>query len=292
MSAGQHRTYAITVLAVLVAAVVTGCGERAAQAPSSRVDDPGAVHVHGLGVDPADGALFVATHTGLFRAAEGQRRARRVAGRYQDTMGFTVVGPNRFLGSGHPDLREKLPPFLGLIESDDSGRSWRAVSLLGEVDFHVLEASGPRISGYGSHFDSREPRFLASQDRGASWRRLAAPEPLIALAISPQDARALLASGEQRVHSSSDGGRSWTTFDAPAAGLLAWNASGVYLIGVDGRVWRSTDGGASWRKAAAVGGQPAAFDSGRADELLVALHDGTIKRSADRGASWTVRAQP
>ena len=27
--------------------------------------DPGPVHVHGLGVNPADGALFIATHTGL-----------------------------------------------------------------------------------------------------------------------------------------------------------------------------------------------------------------------------------
>ena len=279
-------------LVVLVAAAVTGCGGEAAQPPGSGVVDPGPVHVHGLGVDPADGALFVATHTGLFRAADGQRRARRVAGRYQDTMGFTVVGPNRFLGSGHPDLRENLPPFLGLIESENGGRSWREVSLQGEVDFHVLEASGRRIYGYGSDFDSREPRFLTSGDRGVSWRRLDAPEPLIALAISPADAGTLIASGERRVYSSSDGGRSWRAIDAPAAGLLAWNAVGAFLVGLDGRVWRGANGGASWREVAAVGGQPAAFDSGRGDELLVALHDGTIKRSDDRGASWTVRAQP
>jgi hypothetical protein len=57
-----------------------------------KVGDPGPVHVHGLGVNPKDGALFVATHTGLFRAGEGTRRARRIADRFQDTMGFTVVG--------------------------------------------------------------------------------------------------------------------------------------------------------------------------------------------------------
>jgi hypothetical protein len=27
--------------------------------------DPGPVHVHGLGINPADEALFIATHTGL-----------------------------------------------------------------------------------------------------------------------------------------------------------------------------------------------------------------------------------
>jgi hypothetical protein len=88
-------------------------------------EDPGPVHVHGLGVNPADGALFIATHTGLYRVGQGQRKAARVGGRYQDTMGFTIVGPNRFLGSGHPDINEAqeqgLPGLLGLIESTDSG---------------------------------------------------------------------------------------------------------------------------------------------------------------------------
>lgn len=278
-------------LSVLVVFALAGCGDRATQSAETAVEDPGPIHVHGLGIDPADGALFVATHTGLFRAAEGEQRARRVAGRYQDTMGFTVVGPNRFLGSGHPDLREKLPPFLGLIESDDAGRSWSAVSLQGEVDFHVLEASGKRIYGFGSDFDSRQPRFLTSDDRGRSWQRLDPPEPLIALAISPTDERALIASGDRRVYSSGNGGRSWSPIEAPSAGLLAWNAGGVFLAGGDGRVWRSDDG-ATWQQAAAAGGQPSAFDSGSGDELLVALHDGTIKRSTNRGDSWTVRSLP
>jgi hypothetical protein len=74
-------------------------------------------------------------------------------------------------------LREALPPFLGLIESRDAGKTWRAVSLQGRVD-HVLEASDRRIYGYGSDFDSRQPRFLTSGDAGRQWSRLRAPEPL------------------------------------------------------------------------------------------------------------------
>lgn len=289
----RNALRACGLLLVLVAALVAGCGgDDPGGAPAQRAGDPGPIHVHGLGVDPADGALFLATHTGLFRAPEGERRARRVAGRLQDTMGFTVVGPNHFLGSGHPDLRDRLPPFLGLIESRDAGRSWRAVSLQGKVDFHLLEAGGRRVYGYGSDFESREPRFLASEDGGRSWQRREPPQPLIALAISPTDSRSLLASGERRVFSSRDGGRSWTRVEAPSAGLLAWNEGGVFLVSDGGRVWRSSDGGASWQEAAGAGAQPAAFDSGRGDELLVALHDGTIKRSADRARSWTVRSTP
>src|ERR671919_1083814 len=145
-------------LIVLVATglLVVGCGgdsDDSGQAPSAgapRVEDPGPVHVHGLGINPEDGALFVATHTGLFRAPEGEQTAQRVADRYQDTMGFTVVGPDRFLGSGHPDGREGLPPFLGLIESRDAGRTWEPISLLGERDFHVLAASGGGVRVVGS----------------------------------------------------------------------------------------------------------------------------------------------
>jgi hypothetical protein len=127
------------------------------------------VHVHGLGVNPADNALFIATHTGLYRVDEGERKAERVADRFQDTMGFTIVGPNRFLGSGHPDVQEaqqrNLPPRLGLIESTDEGRSWESISLVGEADFHVLRFAGERVYGY----DASNDRLLVSGDRGRSW---------------------------------------------------------------------------------------------------------------------------
>jgi len=234
----------------------------------------------------------VATHTGLFRAAPNEMRARRVGDRYQDTMGFAVVGPDRFLGSGHPDGREQLPPFLGLIESGDAGRSWDAISLQGKVDFHVLEASGRRIYGYGSDFDTRAPQFLASADGGRNWRELRAPESVISLAISPADSNAVVASGESRLFQSEDGGRTWSPIDGPGVGLLVWLTNGVVLVDLEGRVWQDTKLEGSWRPIGTVDGLPAAFDAGPDGELLVALHDGTIKRSTDVRRTWAVRARP
>lgn len=277
---------------LLLVSVAAGCGDGDGGSDAVVQADPGPVHVHGLGVNPADGALFVATHTGLFRAASGERTARRVGDRYQDTMGFAVVGPDRFLGSGHPDLRERLPPFLGLVESRDAGRSWREVSLQGSVDFHVLEASGRHVFGYGSHWDTREPRFLASADGGRRWQRLEAPEPLVSLAISPTDPRTLIASGERRVFASRDGGRSWAREEVPTAGLLAWTSRGQFIVGADGRVWHSSGQAQPWQAAGSTGGQPAAFDRGLGAALLVALHDGTVKHSVDDGRSWAVRSAP
>jgi hypothetical protein len=276
------------------AAAAAGCGGQAAEGPREAAPgDPGPVHVHGLGVNPADGSLFVATHTGLFRAAPTEQRARRVADRYQDTMGFTVVGPDHFLGSGHPDGREQLPPFLGLIESRDAGRTWRAVSLQGKVDFHILESSGQRIYGYGSDWESREPRFLASSDGGRHWRRLEVPEPLVSLAISPGDSRALVASGDRRLFHSKDGGGSWSAIDAPSASLVAWTRGGVTLVGLDGSVWHGSDPLAGrWRRIGSIGGEPSALDTGLDGQLLVALHDGAIKQSTDAGRNWSVRSRP
>jgi phosphatidylglycerol:prolipoprotein diacylglycerol transferase len=264
---------------------------RDAAAPDPAVGDPGPVHVHGLGVDPADDSLYIATHTGLFRQPRGQDQARRVADRYQDTMGFAVIGPRRFLGSGHPDGREGLPPFLGLIASSDAGRTWKPVSLLGKIDFHVLEPAGSRIYGFGSDFRTRRERMLVSSDGGRSWSAREAPESLVSLAIDPQDRGRVVASGETALYASDDSARRWRTLRGPV-GLLAWGDGGsLYLVDRAGTVSVSADAGAAWTRAGEIGGQPAAFEAvGLA--LYAALHDGTIKLSRDRGRSWAVISRP
>ena len=287
---------AIAAVTAGLALMATGCGaeedagprEAAEAAPKS--SDPGPIHVHGLGVNPKDRTLFIATHTGLFRVPAGERTAVRVAGRWQDTMGFTIVGRDRFLGSGHPDGREKLPPFLGLIESRDAGETWKPVSLLGKVDFHVLEAAGRRVYGFGSDFDSREPRFLASRDGGSSWRRLTPPEPLLSLAVAPGRADELIAAGQRGLHRSGDGGRTWRPVSGEP-GLLAWNERAVYLVTAAGEVMGASKPEGKWRARGSIGGEPAAFEAA-GEDLYAALHDGSVKLSTDGGSTWTVRSAP
>jgi hypothetical protein len=173
--------------------------------------------------------------------ASGDRSPERVAGLYQDTMGFTVIGPGHFLGSGHPGSAENDPPFLGLIESRNAGRKWRPISLRGDVDFHVLEAQGESVYGFGSDWNTREARFLRSDDKGRTWTRLTPPEELLGLAIDPQDPRVSVALGEQRGWLSRDGGASWRPLPIPGVGdelLAATHESRVLSSRDRGKTWR------------------------------------------------------
>lgn len=158
-----------TIAALLLLSLATGLaacgggeGAREGPAPGASFRDQASElqHIHGLGVNSRSGALLIATHTGLFQAAAGQTRVERVGDSRQDVMGFSVVDPNRFIGSGHPDpASQDQPPNLGLIESRDSGRSWRSISLSGDADFHAVDAAQGPPNGSGAGRSTVHPSF-------------------------------------------------------------------------------------------------------------------------------------
>jgi hypothetical protein len=286
----------VVLLSALAAPLAAGCGRDGGgteQAPSgsARSSAPARAeleHIHGLGVDPGSGTLYVATHFGLYRAVEGQVKLQRVGTSRQDIMGFSVVGPGRFLGSGHPDPTQNLPPNLGLIESRDGGRSWTSVSLLGAADFHVLRSAADRVYG----FDSGSGRLMVSANGGRRWAQAAPPAAMFDLAIDPANSRRVVASTERGLFVSTAAGTRWRPLRDDMAGLLAWPTRGrLFLVDGRGRVSRSGDGARSFKSVGSIGGQPAAFVS-NGPELYAARADGSVVRSTDGGASWTVRATP
>jgi hypothetical protein len=265
---GRKRTTVPRRRAVLVAALaaaalaLAGCGDDAtveqdAGEPPAENTAADLAHIHGLGVHPRDGTLYIATHFGLFTAASGETKVERVGDSRQDIMGFSAASAERFIGSGHPDPEDhELPPNLGLIESTDGGESWQPVSLLGEADFHVLESDGDRVYG----FDGTQSRLMVSGDGGMTWEQRPPPAPMFDLAIDPTDSRHVVAATDAGLFDSPNAGEDWKPLSRELVGLLAWPAGGsLYLVDGNGQVQVSEDGGREWSATGTIGGQPAAF---------------------------------
>jgi photosystem II stability/assembly factor-like uncharacterized protein len=152
-----------------------------------------------------------------------------------------------------------LPPYLGLIESRDGGRTWSVVSLAGQADFHVLRAVDDRVYGY----DAPTRRLLPSLDGGKTWVERVSPGQVIDLAVNPDDATHLLASTQSGLLTSADGGRTWEPL-GPERALLAWpTARALYVLGASGATYVSTDGGRSLTPRGDVEDWPAALSAGR-----------------------------
>lgn len=289
----MHRSILLSLTVVLVGAAVASCGgdERSdvSRPDSSTRPDDALHHIHGLGVDSRSGALYVATHTGLFLAPPGKTQVRRIGDSRQDIMGFSVAAPGRFVGSGHPDPSQDLPPNLGLIESRDGGRSWQSISLMGKADFHVLRSAGRTVYGV----DSGTGRLMVSTDGGREWVERTPPAGVLDLAIHPGNADRIAVSTERGVFGSPNGGRGWRALRSDVGGLLAWPVTrSLYVVDGRGQVARSSNGGREFETVGDVGGQPAAF-TGAPDGLYVALaDDGTVKSSGDGGKTWLLRARP
>ena len=290
-SARSPRERLVFMLALVAAlAAVIGAGVRVVNRGGSSTalstDDPGISHVHGLGLNPADGSLDVATHFGTFRIGR-DKKIRRLGASYQDTMGFTVAGPNQFLGSGHPDLqavRKGQSPRLGLIESKDAGDTWQPVSLSGEVDFHALAAAHGRVYGW----DATSRRFMVSMDR-QRWETRSTL-PLVAFAVDPADPEHIVAAGERGLVDSTDGGRAWRDRPGPSLATLSWDST-AGLVGAEpgGTIQHSGDAGATWQRVGQLPGSPEALLATPA-EWYAAVEAGeattAIYRSTDSGRNW------
>ena len=276
---------AVTVLAVLT---LTACGTGTDNEPAPRSKGPVAFgHVHGLGVNPADDRLYVASHMGVFK--QTKTGFERVADRWQDTMAFTVTGDDTFLASGHPDVREtEKPAHLGLIETTDAAQTWDSLSLEGEADFHALEPAGDRLYGY----DSANGVLKVTADH-REWRDIARLG-VIDLAVDPDDPGNLLVTDGrgQLLRLGPVRNKLSPVAGAPQLAFIDWSQADL-LVGVapDGAVHRSWNGGASWESVNSVGAPPEALDA-TGDVWHIATERGLFS-SADDGATWTpVSGQP
>ena len=283
ISTGSRSGTGVAAASVVLALGLAGCAGSPAPASTpvaAEAETALLSHVHGVGFDPGDGDLLVATHDGLVAVDRGGGIDR--VGPVIDLMGFVVDGPGRLLASGHPGADVDLPQPVGLIESTDGGRSWTPVSRQGESDFHALAVGGAGIVGYdGSLRRSRD---------GEAWEVLQIPAEPASLAASPVGAE-VLATTERGLLRSVDGGSSWSPVDsAPLLQVVAWGTGGATVAGVEpsGRVWTSADGGLTWQEGTDVGAPVQAVAVGPAEDgtaPIAVVTTGAVLLSEDGGQS-------
>ena len=293
-------------IALVCAALLAGCGDDTDSAADDStaglavpwIDPDGDPPIVGsLTINPADSTLFMATNTGLFRIPEGSEEPEQLTGTLSTPDGegdvsaslvVRFVGPDELIGSGHPAAGSALPPALGLIRSEDAGKTWTSVSELGRADFHALEPSGDQL--VASLFQQAE--VLVSGDEGKTWDTRTAPMPLVAIEVDPNDPQAWVASSERGIYVSEDGGETWRQRDPTPNVRFAWADDGtLWRVDPGGPIKVSTDGGERWEDRGSTGGEPQAIAVGEDGKVYVALIDGTLKLSEDGGETFTDQIQ-
>ena len=305
MSRRPRRTRAIVKAMAVVSggAVLSACTSTPPTIPAA-TDDPIPGHIHALDFDPATKLTYASAHNGVWvvptdvlsqtypGAGAGPTVATQVAGRAQDTMGFTVARPGLLLGSGHPDPDEQpelSPPNLGLVASTDGAKTWVPVSLRGQTDFHDLETAelpdgALRIFG----LDASDSTVRVSDDAGGSWRAMASIEARD-LAADPQHPGRLYATTVNGLERSEDAGTTFTAVaEAPPLFLVTVADSGE-MIGIDIEGVIHHYDGTTWIAHGRTDGVPEAFAyvGGAAPWLLIADQRGLIATD-DFGETITV----
>jgi photosystem II stability/assembly factor-like uncharacterized protein len=291
----------VVALLLLAAVGVAGCGEdegtatNVAELAVPWVDPDGEPpYIGSLSVNPADGALWMGTNTGLFRIDESAKEPEKITGelstpdgdgRVSEALVAEFTGPDTMIASGHPAPGEQLPTALGLIRTEDAGKTWTSVSELGTADFHALELSERSI--VASLY--QQAQVLASDDDGQNWETRTAPMPLVALEVDPGEGKRWIASTERGIFVSGDAGDTWRQQDPTPNSRFAWSGDGGELFRIDpgGQIKISTDGGESWEDRGSTGGEPQALALADDGTLYAALLDGTVKRSDDGGETFT-----
>ena len=195
-------------------------------------------------------------------------------------VGFTALGKTLY-ASGHPAQGSKAPNPMGLIKSIDGGLSWKAISLVGQVDFHFLEGAGTDL--YGA--DSQSGNLIYSADSGKKWRSLGAntfediavsPE-MPGMAIALKNSELLLTENAFKTSSKIKSALKFTQIE--------WRNSGLYALSGKS-LYKSTNSGKTWTKQSTFKGAPGILSV--SDQLMLVTVGSDIYTSKNEGKKFKI----
>lgn len=280
LRARAAATLAAAGLLLSLASCTSAPGGPAVPTPPQAVSGLPGTHVHGMAVNGKTGQLLLATHEGLFDIS---RTPATKIGPTNDLMGFTSAHDDGiFYASGHPGQDSPLPGPLGLVRSDDGGKTWEQLSRQGESDFHALTTTKSGIVAF-------DGTLLTSLD-GKNWVSVAAGfTPAVLAGNAHSDT--VLATTPQGLQRSTDAGATWTLDTAAPVVQFAAFASTNDVVGVqpDGTVHVSADSGATWSAKGRISGGVQAIAAAKDSDgtfRIWAATEGGVEISTDGGATF------
>jgi photosystem II stability/assembly factor-like uncharacterized protein len=270
-------------------------------------------HVRALAIDPTNPRrLFLGNEHGLYASADGADTWALVDSPLNGTRVWSILvhpaDPQLLFAGGCPSR---------IIRSEDGGRTWQQPAVTIRQDCpRILHT---RVTTLRAAHDSALSVWAGveidglfhSRDRGESWRALGAGLSSqdihdFASVPRPGEPARLLASTNNDVNASLDGGASWTPLKLPTKLPLPYfrgmaqqcgRPEVVFLgngdgpPGTTGLIARSTDGGATWQPAEMPGRANStiwnfAVHAGDPDLIYASSVSGQVYRSTDAGSTW------
>jgi photosystem II stability/assembly factor-like uncharacterized protein len=234
-------------------------------------------HIHHVKV--VDKKILVLTHEGLYELVK--KNDMKIVGKEKlDIMGFTSLGKALF-ASGHPAKGSKAPNPLGLIKSIDGGLSWKAISLVGKVDFHFLEGAGTDL--YGA--DSQSGDLIYSADSGKTWRSLGA-NTFADIAVSPKVSGAAIALKDFELLLTENAFKTSSKIkSALKFTQVEWRNSGLYALSGDS-LYKSTNKGRTWAELSKFKGAPGILSA--SDQMMLVTVGPDIFTSSTAGKKFQI----
>lgn len=200
-----------------MAAMLTLGGCAASDDDSVSLED--LAHVHSVATDGKD--FFLASHHGLYVLSDDKWKLRGVE---FDVMGLEIDN-GVFYASGHPGELKGLPDPLGILSSDDRGKTWTPKVLTGEVDFHLLRVVDNTLVGVAANYGV----VVSSLDAGETWTNLPITD-LTSLTLNPANSKEMLLSAAGELRLSTDNGQTFSAIPAPKNIIHTdWTSTDLYL---------------------------------------------------------------
>jgi photosystem II stability/assembly factor-like uncharacterized protein len=174
-----------------------------------------------------------------------------------------------------------MPNPIGLVKSIDGGLSWKAISLVGKVDFHFLEGSGSDL--YGA--DSQTGKLLTSADSGKTWKYLGT-NTFTDIAVSPEISGMAIAISNSELLLTKNAFKSTTKIKSNLKiTQIEWRKSGLYALS-GSALYKSTNSGKTWAKQSTFKGTPGILSA--SDQLMLVTVGSDIYTSSNAGKKFKI----